>query len=75
MTRLNIIPVGGAEPFHLCSEHCWCNPFLPENGDVIHHAADGREKYERQGIATLGQAWCLVLEVTPVQPSPNPTSP
>lgn len=65
MTRTHTIPIGGQEPMHMASHRCWCNPFVSTENTVIHHAADGREKYERQGIATIGQGWCYILEDMP----------
>jgi hypothetical protein len=28
-------------------DKCWCKPRLDEDGNLIHNAADGRERYEQ----------------------------
>lgn len=58
----NVIPVGGEEPVHLASVRCWCQPLIDQADPalVIHHAKDGRERFERQGIADPENSWVLV---------------
>lgn len=31
---------------HECSRNCWCCPSADDDGVVVHHAMDGRERYE-----------------------------
>ena len=41
-----------------------CNPFLDDGGVWIHHSADKREQYERQGKTGGGWTICYEDEVT-----------
>ncbi len=60
---IHIIPVGLAEPMHHAHHQCWCSPLLKsDENQCIHHAKDGREKYERQGHVMPGDSWVLVKE-------------
>lgn len=57
---LHVIPVGGQEPEHDHAESCWCNPISTENGRiVVHHAKDGRERFERQGLVHWDCKWVV----------------
>lgn len=67
VNRPHVIPVSrdGGEPFHTVSLRCPCHPFdSTSEGVVIHHAFDGREKLERQGIRNPDKRWVIVLEDT-----------
>lgn len=57
---LHVIPVGGNEPEHAHAESCWCNPLASEKGRLlIHHAKDGRERFERQGLVHWDCKWVV----------------
>lgn len=46
---LHVIPLGDLQE-HKQSEYCWCEPTRKVEGwceIFIHHANDGREKYEK----------------------------
>ena len=61
--RMHIIPLGHPEPLHHANLGCWCHPTAKENREIaIHHAKDGREKWERQGIIDQDRPWCIVYE-------------
>lgn len=61
--RVHTIPIGGAEPLHVASMGCWCSPLaLEDDALAVHHAKDGREKYERQEIRDPKKLWALVYE-------------
>ena len=49
MNNIHCIPVGGAEPVHICHSSCWCHPNR-EGNVYTHNAKDCREKWERQGL-------------------------
>ncbi len=46
---INVLPVNDRRE-HVCSWDCWCEPAVETrpNGNrvVVHHALDGRERYE-----------------------------
>lgn len=53
--RLHVIPIGGAEPFHIASPNCFCSPVAKALHDVApqyvpelmaHNAQDKRERWE-----------------------------
>lgn len=59
----HIIPVGHPEPLHTANAKCWCQPLeIEAEGIAVHHAKDGREKWERQGITDSEKAWIHVYE-------------
>lgn len=58
---IHVFPVGHPEPLHHVSADCWCHP-LDSNGIYIHHAKDGRERWERQGILDSDKRWCIAYE-------------
>ena len=55
----HVVPLDD-EREHDLSLACWCQP-LEDGWTIIHHAADCREKYERQGMST-GKQWAVILE-------------
>lgn len=58
---LHVVPIGGEEPEHSHSEECWCSPLASEGGRIfIHHAKDGREKFERFGFTHWDRKWMVV---------------
>ncbi len=63
---LHVIPVGGTEPDHLAhGATCWCQPLETEQGRLMtHHAKDGRERFERQGMIRYDLKWVVVEEET-----------
>lgn len=64
--RLHIFPIGVPEPLHHINENCWCSPLITDSGRLaIHHAKDGREKWERQGIINRDKLWCSAYEDLP----------
>lgn len=58
--RQHVIPVADGFVHIRCSE-CRCSPFVGEDGVTIHHAHDGREKLERQGINST-PGWVVLPE-------------
>lgn len=54
--QLQVIPID--DEIEHTFDDCQCDPFTDQDGMVIHHSRDGREKYERQGV--LGKPWELV---------------
>lgn len=61
--RQHVYPVGHPEPMHDITLSCWCHPLAADNGAIaIHHAKDGREKWERQGIIGRGGPWQIAYE-------------
>jgi len=63
--RVHVIPVGHPEPLHSAKLTCWCNPLEKTEEIIIHHAKDGREKWERQGIVDPERPWHLIYEDAP----------
>ena len=58
---LHVIPIGGQEPEHVHGESCWCKPMAIESDRImVHHAKDGREKFERQGLVHWDSKWVVV---------------
>jgi hypothetical protein len=67
--RLHVFPIGHPEPLHHVVLSCWCQPLSADGGTIaIHHAKDGREKWERQGIIDQDKPWCVAYENTPDNP-------
>lgn len=58
--QIHVIPVGHPEPLHTAGAECWCSPLKESERLYIHHAKDGREKWERQGIIDQDKKWVLV---------------
>lgn len=73
--RLHVIPLGVSEPPHHTTLDCWCQPLDTDSGTLaIHHAKDGREKWERQGIIDHDRPWCVAYEnLTDLHGSPTPS--
>lgn len=44
----DILPLQDTREHILVTGKCWCRPGLDEDGDFVHNAADGRERYEQQ---------------------------
>lgn len=64
--RIHVIPVGSGEAEHYANLACNCNPLISDGGAiVIHHAWDGREKWERRGFIDQGRPWQLRYEDVP----------
>lgn len=64
--RIHVFPVGHPEPFHHMELKCWCQPTVYESGKLaVHHAKDGREKWERQGIIDQDKPWHIAYEDVP----------
>lgn len=60
LTRIHIVP-NNDEREHT-PENCWCKPTVNEDGNVEHHAQDGREEYEEAyGEGLPNKGW-LVME-------------
>ena len=47
LNQLHVVPIDDLRP-HECAADCWCRPTQDtEREDVfLHHALDGRERYE-----------------------------
>lgn len=60
--RVHVIPVGDKD-IHAAQLMCWCHPLELEGGTVVHHAADCREKHERQtGSGYPDKKWVNIAE-------------
>jgi hypothetical protein len=65
--RPHVIPVSDHK-LHIAYERCPCQPAVLEDGRlVIHHAHDGREKWERQGRIIKNKPWAMVYEEMPAE--------
>lgn len=61
--RMHVFPLGHPEPLHRVDLGCFCQPLVTDAGLLaIHHAKDGREKWERQGIIDQDKPWCVAYE-------------
>ena len=56
---LHVIPLNDYI-MHYAHEDCPCSPFDDGEGSMVHHALDGRERLEREGIVTEGLGWATV---------------
>lgn len=46
---------------HFADRRCDCKPLVDnESGVIVHHAKDGRERFERQGKPVEGKGWVNV---------------
>lgn len=47
MPRYHVYPLNDLRE-HETNDHtgCWCNPTTDEEGVIVHHSMDGREKFE-----------------------------
>lgn len=45
---------------HFAQVECWCHPFCECTAIVIHHAADCRERFERQDGEQHGSGWAII---------------
>ena len=69
MTEIcHVIPVND-EHMHDPSPLCICQPLNQWDTLFVHHAADLREKWERQGIYSKDKHWIVVR----IQPHENVT--
>jgi len=55
---VHVIPIND-KVVHRADCEC-CNAYLDPDGIWIHHSADKREQYERQG--NVGEGWVLMWE-------------
>lgn len=58
---VHVIPLEDSAP-HGISDDCPCKPWKESTSVTVHHAFDGREKWERQGIKTEGKEWGVFEE-------------
>ena len=58
--QIHCIPIGDLE-IHAAQSICWCHPTNTEPLIWVHHAKDGRERFERQGIV-CSPGWINIAE-------------
>jgi hypothetical protein len=54
----HVIPANDAME-HVPTAQCACHPLIEPDGIAIHHAADLREKWERQKLTT-SKGWLVI---------------